>query len=129
MIHESIRKCEIVPVEFADPKDDDRVFRLVTVSSDYSCLHKKDGSGGSMIEHDLREILYLGPLWTGWIYNSSHELVGICRGIMLVNPRILQWIQSVKEELNTLTSPKWTTTAKNIAKKYEYKPRNHSSFV
>ena len=46
---------------------------------------------------------------------------------MLVNPKILQWIQSVKEGLNISTSPNWTTIAKNIAKKYEYKPRKCST--
>ena len=62
--------------------------------SDYPYLHKKDDSGGSAIVQDLRDALYLGPLWTGWVYDASHELEGIRRAVMLVNPQILQWIQS-----------------------------------
>ena len=74
IIHSTIQKCEIVPVEFADPEGDDRAFQLVTVSSDYPCLHQKDDNGGSAIVHDLKDALYLGPGRTGWIYDASHEL-------------------------------------------------------
>ena len=114
MISNTLEHYKIVPDEFGDPEDAATLYQLVTISSDYPCLHKKKETGGPAIVHELENLTYLGPLWGGWR-----------RGMLKIHSKIGYWMHSVKSGLAVLTFPKWTTTIENISKKYDFKFRKY----
>ena len=72
MIFKSIDNYDIVPV--AEAELEDRIFQIVSISSDGPYIHSKHVSGCPQIEHDLKQLLYTGPLFLGWLYDGAHEL-------------------------------------------------------
>ena len=104
---------DIVPDEQADIEQD-RIHQLISISSDGVYLHTKHVSGEAQIEYDIKEAIYTGPLFSGWIYDGAHELEAVRRGLSKTNTSYQCWVSSIKASLVYLSTPKWTTTTINI---------------
>ena len=126
IIYSAIEENEIVPDEFAEVEGAENIYQLVNISSDKPYL-KAQYDGAPAVEHYLADLMYLEPIYIGWKYDPCHELELDRSAVRKANPDYSYFITSIKDGLNTLSSPKWTTTTRNVCRKYGYKPLKYLS--
>ena len=109
MIHSALQEYEIVP----DESESNTIYQLVNVTSDGPYLHSKNDQGNPQITEDIKELIYTGPLFIGWIYDGAHELELVRKHLLSTNTDY-SFDRINSSGLATLTRLKWTTTTINI---------------